>query len=181
MANVNIDLSVIDEIEREFKTFRNRVLYEVANRGRTLLQIEVPKQTTELEKGVSAPEFDYTSGKALLTVSAKRAKRGARNATVYLKSGKTKSIQLRPVDEFDYAATVAFGRAAIRPRAAKVLLIPVASAPNDESYIVADGQIYLVRRSAKAVPANPYHERGATRLQGETVRIVDAVQRIVFK
>jgi hypothetical protein len=178
---VKIDLSAIDELEQDLGKFRNRVLYEVANRGRTLLQIEVPKQKTNLEKGVSTPAFNYAEGKATLTVSAMRARRGSRAATLHLKSGKTKAIQLRGIDEFDYAEAVARGRAAIRAKSAKVLIIPVSTAPNDEPYIVADGQMYVVRRSAKATKANPYDERAAIKLQGETVRIVEAVKRIVFK
>lgn len=181
MANVKIDLSAIDELKRDLKTFRDRTLYEVANRGRTLLQIEVPKVTKELERGVKAPFVEYEKGKATITVSAVRARRGSRDATLHLKSGKTKSIKLRPQKEYDYAEAATGRRPAPKPKTAKVLIIPVSTAPSGESYIQADGQIFIVRRTAKAARLNPYDERAAKRLQGEVVTIVEAVKKQVLK
>ncbi len=194
MTNVTVDLSAIDELERDLDKFRNRVLAEVANRGQTLLRREVPEQTGELRRGVSAPAIDYKNGRAVINVSAVRARRGARNGTLHLKSGKTKSIKLLAIPEFDYAEIVARGRRAISPKSAQVLIIPVSSAPNgknyrysngkytvsSEPYIVADGQIYIVSSSAKAKAANPFDERAARQLQGEIVQIVEAVQKIVL-
>jgi hypothetical protein len=175
MSNVTADISELKKLEGDINRMTKVAIGRLAERGRILLRKEVPKQTTNLQQGVAAPFIDQDGHRATLTVSAIRARRGPRSATVHLPSGKTKKITLRAVNEFDYAEVVAKGRPAINPRDAKFLIIPVSSAPSGESYIESGGQIYIVRKSAKAVKANPYDERAAKQLQEETVAIVGAV------
>jgi hypothetical protein len=55
------------------------------------------------------------------------------------------------------------------------LLIPVPTAPSGESYLIANGQIFIFRRSVKATKPNPFDERAAKRLEGEAAKIGEAV------
>jgi hypothetical protein len=178
MAQVKADLSAIDELRKELEEMSRVALGRLAERGYQLLREEVPKVTRNLMQGVAPPEIKGNT--ATLTVSARSARRGARQATLHLKSGKTKKVKLRATSAFNYAETVARGRPAISARRAKALIIPVDSPPIGESYIEADGQIYIVRQGAKAVPANPYDVRAARRLEGEAVMIVEAVAKEFF-
>ena len=59
------------------------------------------------------------------------------------------------------------------PKKAKGLLVPVDGVPSGEPYIVADGQVYVVRRSIKGRRPNPYHERAGRRLEVEAQPIFD--------
>ena len=93
-------------------------------------------------------------------------------------------MTLRAVAAFDYAEAVATGtglygpkRAAIAPKKAKGLLVPVTSAPTlngkPQAYIVYDGQMYVVRRSMKGTKANPYDQRAAQQREREASAIFD--------
>jgi len=174
-----VDLSGIEELRRELKQFKRVAIGRLGERGYQLLRAEVPKVTRNLMQGVSPPEIK--GNRATLTVTARSARRGARQATLHLKSGKTKQIKLRPTAAFNYPEVVATGRPAMTARRAKVLIIPVPSPPSGESYIEADGQFYVMRKTAKAVKPNPYDERAARRLEGEAVYIVEAVARETFE
>lgn len=178
MANVVADISAIKELQKDLEQMTEVALRRLGERGYQLLRLEIKDSayiTRNLWQGVSPPDFDFVKKQAVLTVTARSAKRGARTATLHLKSGKTKKITLRGASQFNYAETVARGRPAIRAKEAKALLIPVSSAPSDESYIVADGQVFVVRKFAKATKPNPYDERAAKRLQDESVKIVAGV------
>lgn len=181
METVEIDTSAIDDLAKEIDRARRVLLGRLAERGYQLLREEVPVETGNLKQGVAPPDVDYANMTATLTVSARSARTGAGTATLHLKSGKTKAISLRPQPAFNYAEAVARGRAAISPKRAKVLLIPVASAPGDESYLEAGGKIYVFRKSAKATKPNPFDERAAKRLESEIPAIADAVLRQIFK
>ena len=180
MDSVKADLSAIDDLGKEIFRAKKVLIGRLAERGYQLLREEVPKVTTNLQQGVAPPDVDYENFRATLTVSARSARTTGGEATLHLKSGKTRTVKLRPRAEFNYAEAVAKGRPAIKPKRAKVLLIPVAGAPSGESYISAGDKIYIVRRSAKAVAANPYDERAAKRLEGEVENIGDAVLRKIF-
>lgn len=173
-----VDLSGIEELRQELKQFKRVAIGRLGERGYQLLRAEVPYVTGNLKQGVAPPEIK--GNRATLTVTARSARRGARQATLHLKSGKTKAVKLRGVPAFNYATTVAEGRPAMSAKRAKALLIPVASPPSGESYIEADGQFYIVRRTAKATKPNPYHERAARRLEAEAVYIVEAVAKEMF-
>lgn len=178
MAQVIVDISGIKELQRDLEQMSETALRRLGERGYQLLRQEIKKSayvTGNLMQGVSPPDFDFGKKEALLTVTARSAKRGARTATLHLKSGKTKKITLRATPQFNYAETVARGRPAMRAKEAKALLIPVNSAPPGESYIVADGQIYIVRPSARATKPNPFDQRAAKRLQEEAARIFAGV------
>ena len=98
-----------------------------------------------------------------------------------MKSGKTRNIQLRSIEPYNYARVVAEGYAErIRPKTAKALLIPVPTAPTDESYIESNGQFFVVRKSSGSIKANPYHDRAAKRLEGEAVAITEAVPIVIW-
>jgi hypothetical protein len=175
---MSVDLSAIEELRRELNQVRQITLGRLAERGYQLLREEVPKVTRNLMQGVAPPAIKGKT--ATLTVSARSARRGARMATLHLKSGKTKEVKLRANPAFNYAETVAKGRPAMRAREAKVLIIPVSSPPSGESYIEADGTFYVMRKSAKAVKPNPFDERAARRLEAEAVVISEAAMREVF-
>lgn len=174
MADVTVNLEQIENLEQQLRLASVTALYRLAERGEQLLALEVPKETHNLEQGISS-EVDDANLSATLIVSATSGRTGGGAATLVLPSGKTKSITLRAQKAFNYAEAVAKGRAAIRPKNGKMLIIPVSSAPSGGSYIKAGGKIFIIRPSAKAVAANPYDERAAKRLEGEAENIVGAV------
>lgn len=181
MAKITVNVSAIEELRRELDEVAEISIGRLGERGYQLLRKEVPYQTGNLKQGVAPPEYDSKKRQALLTVSARSARRGPRGATVHLKSGKTKSIVLRAQGAYNYAEVVARGYAeTIKPKRAKALLIPVDRAPDDESYIESGGQLYVVRKSTGGIKANPYDERAARRLRAEAVTIVEAVAGEVF-
>jgi hypothetical protein len=114
--------------------------------------------------------------KYLAPKESRSAATGSAEGTVYGADGKEKKkVTLRPRPAFNYAAAVAEGRPAIAPRQAKALLIPVPTAPTTGGYLLAGGQIYVVRRSARATQPNPYDERAAKRLENEAPAIAESV------
>lgn len=182
MAKNRVDISAVEELARELDKLHTVALGRLGERGYQHLRREIRETaylTGNLWQGVAPPLIKGKS--AYLTVSARTARRGPRQATLYLKSGKTKAIKLRSNPEFNYAEAVAKGRPAISAKRAKALLIPVESPPADESYIEADGRFYIVRKSAAAVPPNPFDERAARRLEAEAVTIVEAAAGEVFR
>ena len=170
------DTKAIEQLVADMRRIKRQMIGRLAERGHILLKQEVPKKIRKLEKGVQNPEIDYENLVAILRVSAARDALGAGTGTVIGADGKEKKkVSLAPRPAFNYAAAVALGRSAIRPRKGKALLIPVPTAPSGESYLLAGGQIYVFRRSAKATKPNPYHERAAKRLEGEAQQIGESV------
>lgn len=180
MADVRIDTSEVNELAEEIEEAKRVLIARLGERGYQLLRDEVPEVTGNLKQGVAPPDVDFENLTATLTVSARSARTGASEGTLHLPSGKTRSVKLRPQKEFNYAEAVATGRAAISPKKAKVLLIPVNAPPSGGSYITADGKIFILRPSAKAVAPNPFDERAAARLENESVGIGEAVLREIF-
>ncbi|HUF02786.1 MAG TPA: hypothetical protein VMM38_01280 [Aridibacter sp.] len=195
MAKITVEISALEELELELAKLATEITGELGKRAYQLMRKEVPYKTGELKQGIVAylpggrtiGTGASTSGRpvskpnrAEVVASGRRARRGPRSATLHLKSGKTKQITLRSRDSYNYASAVAEGRKAITPKKGKAILIPVANAPADESYIVEGDQIYVVRKSAKAYGGNPFHERAAKRLEREAVMIVEAVAEDLF-
>lgn len=175
-ARISVDTEQLEKLGDEFKAASEVGLRQLLERGEQLLAEEVPKVTHNLEQGISS---DVVSTRGLLRgeliISARSGRRGSRQATVHYPGGKTKSVSLRPQPAFNYAEVVARGRAEIRPKKSKVLLIPVASAPTDETYITSGGQVFVLRPRAAATQPNPYDERAAKRLEAEAPQIMDQV------
>lgn len=180
-VTIRADARAAEDLARDIRRVKGVLTGRLAERGYQLLREEVPVRTGNLKQGVAAPEVDAAAGTATLTVSARSARLNAREGVVYGSDGKErKRVSLSPAAAFNYAAAVASGRPAISPKAGKALLIPVPSAPSGESYLIADGQVFIFRRSAKATKANPFQERAGRRLEGEAERIADEVLRKVF-
>lgn len=173
MADVKVDISAVENLEKEVKAATIVALGRLGERGYQLLRREVPKDTRNLMQGVSPADVDEAALTATLVVSARSARTGGGGVSVSAK-GKVKPISLRPQIAFNYAEVVARGRPALRPKTGKALLIEVKGTPNG-AYISAGGKTYVVRRSAAAVPANPYDERAARQLESEAPNIVGAV------
>lgn len=182
MADVVVDKKAVAELARDIERAQRILLGRLAERGYQLLRAEVPVDTTNLQQGVAPPDVDYPGLQATLTVSARSAGTGDGSATLFGADGEQKkTVSLRPQKAFNYAETVVKGRPAISPKRAKVLIIPVAGAPDGESYLMIGGKAYVFRRSAAAVAPNPFDERAAKRLEGEALKIADAVLREIFK
>lgn len=172
----NADVKALEDLAADMIKAKRRMLGQLADRAFQLLNLEIPYQTGNLKQGIAAPDVDYEQMTALLTVTGRSARTGSREARVIGRDGKEKgTVTLRPRPQFNYASTVALGRPAISPKSGKALIIPVATAPSGEGYLISGGQIYVVRRSAGPQKANPFHERAATRLEGEAERIATAV------
>lgn len=178
---IKVDAKAVDDLAASIAKAKRQVLGRLAERGYQLLREEVPVDTGNLKQGVAAPDVNYDAGTATLTVSARSARLGPRQAVVIGADGEEKKrVTLKSSPGFNYAAAVAQGRPAIEPKNGQALLIPVPSAPSGQGYLIAGGQIFVVRKSAKAVAPNPYDERAAKRLEGEAEKIADAVLKKIF-
>lgn len=170
---VQVDTRQIEDLANVLQRGGELAIRRLAERGEQHLRKEVPRVTNNLAQGITST-VRIATGKfeADLIVSARSGRRGARQATVHYPSGKTKDVKLRPQPAFDYAEVVARGRKEVRPRNAKVLLIPVSSPPAGEAYITSGGETFILRPRAQATKANPYDERALRALDGEAERIV---------
>jgi hypothetical protein len=176
MAQVVVNSKAIDQLGADMLRAKRELIRRLAKEGFDLLRDEVPYVFGNLQQGVQFPKVDIENLEALITVTAQSAAEGSRSAEVFNKRGEqTKTVTLRPRPAFNYAEAVARGRAAITPKTGKALLIPVPSVPIGKGYILAGGQIFVVRKSAKAVAANPFDERAAKALEGEAESIANAV------
>ncbi len=199
MATIRVDISGLEELEREIEQLAVQATGRLGERAYMLMREEVPVETGNLRQGVvgyppggeivrdkDAPPVSRAGrpvskpNRAQIVVSARRARRGPRRATLHLASGKTREIRLRSVKSYNYAERVAKGRDAIKPKRGEALLIPVDRKPDKGSYITDGDQIYVVRKSAEAVKADPYHKRAAKRLRSEAPVIVEKVVEKLF-
>jgi hypothetical protein len=161
----------------------------LVERGEQLVREEAPKVTRNLIQGVSS---EVKVGRATLRgeiiITARSGRLGARAGVLHLPNGKTKSVTLRAVPSFNYPEAVARGTGVygpehtpIRPKKASVLLVPVSGVPTlngkAESYVEADGKLYVMRRSIQGRRPNPYDERAARRLESEAQPIFDRAIR----
>lgn len=175
-VDVQVDAKAVTELGANIEAAKRALIGRLAERGYQLLRDEVPVRTGNLKKGVVDPDVDYTNMQATIVVSAARDEGKALVGEVFDKKGDpVKTVTLRPSPAFNYAEAVARGRASIAPKHGKALLIPVVSVPSGEGYLLAGGQIFVFRKSASAVPANPFDERAAARLEQEAPAIADAV------
>lgn len=179
MPQIEVDAKAIGELAAAFEKAKKRLVGQMAERGYQLLRSEVPVVTGNLKQGVNSPVVDYDDLTAEISVSARSAEVGSQEAEVFNAKGqRVRSVTLKGRPAYNYARVVALGtKGRIRPKTASALLIPVPSKPTKGGYLVAGGQIYVMRKSTKGVEANPYHERAARRLEGEAERIADKVLR----
>jgi len=183
-VRVKVDILQVLNLGENYRKAAEVGLRRLTERGEQLVRAEAPKVTHNLEQGVSS---DVKVGRVMrgeIIVSARSGRRGQRKATLHLASGKTKQITLRAQPAFDYAEAVARGTgtfgptgAAITPKKARALLVPVTSVPTLNGkpvpYISDGGQLFIMRRSMKGRKANPFDERAARRLEPEVQPIFD--------
>lgn len=174
---IEVDTTEVDELGDLFAEAGDILLRRVTLKGEYFVKQEVPKVTHNLSQGVTS-EVENNTG--TIIVSARSGRTGARQATVHYPSGKTKTVRLRPQPAFNYAEVVAKGRPAIRPKNARVLLIP-GSPKSGESYLTVGGKTYILRPSAAATKPNPFDERAMNRLEPEIEPIADSVFREIFE
>lgn len=183
MAEVVADTKDLEILAADMARAKRQYLGRMAERGFQLLREEVPKRTTNLQQGVAAPKVDYEKGEAVLTVSARSAAVGSQEAKLIGADGEEKKrVMLRARPAYNYAEVVALGNkdARLTPKTAGAFLIPVPTAPSGESYLLAGGQIFIVRRSRKGQKANPYHDRAGTRLEKDSGSIAEAILSKIF-
>lgn len=171
-VKIIVDTREVDRLYELSRAGLVKSLRRIGERGEQLLRDNVPRETNNLAQGVSSDVHENQLSVDLI-VSARAGRRGARSATVHYPSGETKQVKLRAQKPFDYAEAVARGRKAIRPRQAKVLLIPVSSPPQGESYLTAGGETFVLRRSARATKPNEYDKRALAQLQKDAPLIVE--------
>lgn len=171
-VKIEVDAKEIENLGKDVRDGAEIGLRRILERGEQILRDEVPKQTHNLSQGISS-EIDADKLQGTLIVSARSGRTGARQATVHYPSGKTKTVSLRPQPAFNYAEVVAKGRQAqLRPRSAKVFLIPGVPRAG-ESYLTANGKTYVLRPSIGPTQPNPYDERTAVRLEAEAGGIME--------
>jgi hypothetical protein len=183
MATETADVKALEDLAANLGRAKRQLIGRLAERGYQLLREEVPVQTGNLKQGVAPPEVNYEKSEAVLTVSARSAAVGSREATIFGADGKEKKkVTLKAQPGYNYADVTARGNKdpKLVPKGAKAFLIPVPTAPSGEGYLVAGGQIFVVRRSRKAQKANPFHERAAGRLEKEAPGVADAVLKKIF-
>jgi hypothetical protein len=184
-SKITVDTKQVENLGFQFEQMTRRFLRKVGIQGKVFLEREAPKDTGNLESGMSV-DFDYTNLRADLIASAVTRQVGAEGGLLHLASGKTREISLRGRPAFNYAEAVARGTgvygprgAVIRPKSAQALLIPISSPPTKngkpESYITSGGRMYVMRRFSKGRRSNPYDVRAAKRLEDEIPGIWDAV------
>lgn len=177
MPTIEVDAKALTELAADFDKAKKKLIGHLAERGYQLLKKEVPVITGNLRQGVNAPEVDYDNLTAELSVTARSAEVGAREAIRYnaegVELGKI-SLKARPV--YNYAAVVARGYdEKIVPKKSKALLIPVPTKPTKGGYLLAGGQVFVVRKSTKGVKANPFDERAAATLEKEAPGIAEKI------
>lgn len=173
---VKVDVSGLIKTEKQLAKGAKLTLANITERGRQILPEEMPEETGQLKNtGVKAAIYDFDNLTAVIPISAVRNSVGSRSATLHLPSGKTKQVTLRAQKAYDYARVVAQGNPAMKPKHAKVFLIPVASANIANSYITDGGNTYILRPEVKELKPNPYDARSAKRLQGEAPGIAEKV------
>ena len=192
MAEVNIDVDTrgLEEMARNIDAMKRKVLQGLVTRGFKIFtgkQVgdktsgEVPYATGNLVRS-TMQEIDYETMSGAITVTGRTGRTGAGAAEVFDAAGKkVKTVTLRPRPGFNYAQQLVTGRPSISPKVGKALLIPVTTAPDGEGYLMIGGQIYIYRRSAKAVPPNPFDQRAARRLEEDAPKIVDLAMRETVK
>lgn len=151
----------------------------LVERGEQLVRDEAPKVTRNLIQGVSSDVTVSRAGlRGEIIITARTGRVGSRAGVLHLPSGKTRTVTLRAVPAFNYPEAVAKGtgiygpeHSPIRPKKARALLVPVGTVPTlkgkPETYIEADGKLYVMRRSMQGRKPNPYDERAARRLESE--------------
>lgn len=183
MANVTveIDMRQLLTLGQDFERGSKAALIRLAERGKQLIRQEAPEDTGRLKGkrsngGSVTSEIRQVGGgwQAELNVSAVRERTNAQSAEVVsVATGKRKTITLRPQKAFNYAKVVATGRPRLTvPKQARAFLVPVSSAPSSGSYIVANGRIFVARKTIAEQPANDYPGRAAVQLQSEAPDIV---------
>src|SRR6266481_5467941 len=120
-----LDPKALRELERDIKHAAVAGLKAGVERGKELLREETRPISRKLEEGVSSElDLEKAPMQGRLIVSGIAPAKPARQAVLHESSGKTKTITLRPVKEYDFAQVVAEGRPSVRPTISRVLLIP---------------------------------------------------------
>jgi hypothetical protein len=187
---IKIDKSQVKNLGFDFHQMAVAGLIRTARQGERHLRAETEKISREFAVSSDVDEQTLT---ASLFVTAIRNARSAQTAEVVYPSGRTREVSLRPQPEYDFARAVAQGtgvyktdgafgpQAVIRPRNAKVLLIPKNIGPRlgekGESFVRIDGRYFVFRRFSRGMRPNPYDERAAQKLKGEIDGIWDRVAK----
>lgn len=181
----DLTLQNLDQFLDRIRRVPRVALLRVVERAEQLLAAEVPVVTTNLRQGITS-DVHPRKLRATVTVSARRGRQGVRTAEVVAPDGSRKTVKLRGQDRFDYAEAVARGTGIygptgqpIRPKKAKVLLVPGSPGPN-ESYVEIDGKRFVFRRSVKGRKPNSFDQRAIARLEPEVPGIVDRALEIVL-
>ena len=179
MANreITVDTKEIDQLGKDIERARRALIGRLGERGEQIMREEVPYVTGNLKQGVTH-DVDYEKLEATIIASARSGATGAISATVIGADGKEKKkVSLKAQPAYNYAEVVARGNkeATLSPKHAKAFLIPVPTAPEGESYLLAGAQIFVVRKTRKGQKPNPFDERTAKRLTDEAPSIGEAV------
>lgn len=181
ITKVTVDDAELKKLGKDIVRANRIMIGRLAEKGRILLREEVPVRTGNLKReGVQAPVVDYERLRAELTVSATQDARTGTTAEVFNEKGeRVKTVTLRPSPAYNYAEVVARGNKKpprLHPKNAKAWLIPVAGKPDKGGYLIAGGQIFIVRKfKKKGQEANPYDERAGRRLEAAAPGIADQV------
>lgn len=187
-VKVTVDTRGLDLLAEQYAEAGKAAIIRLLDYGEEAIREEAPERTGNLKGkrnagGSVSSEYEKTAtGYAgTINVSAIRERLNATTGTLVSAKGKQRPVKLRAQKPFDYAQVVATGRPRLSaPAQAKAFLIPVQSAPAGEGYIIARGQIFVVRKSVGPQKPNDYPGRALQRVGAVAEGIVlRALQDVV--
>lgn len=185
---VTVDTRGLEKLGAEFDQATRVAMDRLLLVGEEYIREEAPERTGRLKGkrsaggSVNSEVIKLANGyRGEVNVSAIRERTNATTGEVVYPSGKRKTTKLRAQKPFDYAEVVATGRPRLTaPKTARAFLIPVQSAPSKGGYIIAGGQIYIVRKSIGEQKPNDYPGRALKRLAPRVEKIVgDALKEVL--
>lgn len=179
-VRVEVDLRELDRLAQQFERGGEYAIVRLLEQGEEFIREEAPERTGNLKgkrnAGGSVSSTYRKTGTGYsgdINVSAVRERLNATTGEAVSPKGKRRQVKLRAQPAFNYAEVVATGRPRLTaPKKAQAFLIPVVSAPTSGGYIVARGQIFVVRKSVGPQQPNDYPGRALNRLAGDAEAIV---------
>ena len=179
-VRVEVDLRQLDLLAQQFERGGEYSIVRLLEQGEEFIREEAPERTGNLKgkrnAGGSVSSTYRKTGTGFsgdINVSAVQERLNAASGEAVSAKGVRRNVKLRAQKAFNYAEVVATGRPRLTaPKKAQAFLIAVQSPPSSGGYIVARGQIYVVRKSVGPQKANDYPGRALNHLAADAEAIV---------
>lgn len=185
---ITIDTRQLKALGQQFDQAGKVAMIRLLEEAEENVREEAPKRTGRLKGersaggSVNSEIVKIANGyRGEVNISAIAERRNATTGEAVSPSGKRRAVKLRAQKEFDYAEVVATGRPRLTaPKTAKAFLIAVQSPPSKGGYIIAGGQVYIVRKSIAEQKPNDYPGRALKRLEPRVEPIVSKALKDVL-